>query len=737
MPDLLFKPSWHLNRDVVSAMDPRGCCQGTRLVPPDRPLRTNGSLRNPESSNFPSLQQWTQFGEAISRGLRTMSIARQRRTWPMGRDDTLFIMGYPAKTKSLSEKVLRYGLAFVAIAAALGLAYLFLALRLPQPFAVFALCAIAITFWYAGTGPGICATLLAVIFRNGFFEPQVGLPARIIYDLVFLLFAALMVQASRARHELAAEVARRTADLVRVNDSLKLEIAERARADEKLRESDAYLGEAQRLAHMGTWVWQVDGREAVYLSDEWYRIYDFNPQEGAPPWAARLERVHPEDRARWQSTIDQAMEKKSHYEIEFRILLPSGTVKHIHTVGRPVTNASGELVKFIGISMDVTERKRIEDTLRQSETYLAEAQRLTHTGSWAFDPQLEKMVYWSEETFRIFGLDAQEGPPNLERFRQRIHPEDRARVYQRRVEDFSKKREYVDEYRAMLADGTVKHVRVIGHPVLDERGEIREYIGTVVDVTDRKLAEQERERLHQLEADLAHMNRVSIMGELAASLAHEIKQPIAAAVTNARTGLRWLQRDPPDLQEVRETLSRIVVDVNRAADIIERNRSLYTRDTPRRERVDVNEIIRDMSVLLRDKANQHLISVRTELDPGLPAITADCIQLQQVLMNLMLNAVEAMKETGGELTIQSKLTDAGEILVAVNDLGRGLPVANPERIFDAFFTTKPQGTGMGLSISRRIIESHGGRLWASANGGRGATFQFTLPSEAVSSPSAA
>jgi signal transduction histidine kinase len=241
-------------------------------------------------------------------------------------------------------------------------------------------------------------------------------------------------------------------------------------------------------------------------------------------------------------------------------------------------------------------------------------------------------------------------------------------------------------------------------------------------------AAEERERLRQLEADLAHINRVSMMGELAASLAHEVKQPIASAVVDAKTCVRWLRRDAPDIAEACEAASRIVNDATRAADILDRVSALYRRDSPQRELVDVNEIIREMIVLLHDKANRNSISIRTECDAGLATIPADRVQLQQVLMNLMLNSIEAMKDTGGELAVTSKRTAAGELLISVSDWGIGIAPDRADRIFEAFFTTKPQGTGMGLSISRKVIESHGGRLWASANAGRGATFQFTLAS---------
>jgi PAS domain S-box-containing protein len=277
-------------------------------------------------------------------------------------------------------------------------------------------------------------------------------------------------------------------------------------------------------------------------------------------------------------------------------------------------------------------------------------------------------------------------------------------------------------------DESMAVIEVLANNLLDEPA----VAGVVVnarDITERKSAEEQLKKLHQLEADLAYMNRVSVMGELAASLAHEIKQPIAAAATNAKTGLRWLQREPSDIGEAREALSRIVKDVSRAADIIDRNRSLYRRGIPQREMVNLNELIREMTALLRDAANRHYISVRADLDESLPTIAADRVQMQQVLMNLMLNGIEAMKDTSGELTVRSGKSDDGQILLSVSDLGVGLPAEKIDQVFDAFFTTKTQGTGMGLSISRRIIESHGGRLWACANTGRGATFQFTIPTE--------
>jgi PAS domain S-box-containing protein len=386
--------------------------------------------------------------------------------------------------------------------------------------------------------------------------------------------------------------------------------------------------------------------------------------------------------------------------------------------------------------MDVTAAKQAEEALRRSESYLADAQRLTRTGSWAWNVATRQSVYWSQENYRLFGFDPEAGIPSDEAFYQRIHPGDRDRV--RREVFLERPDEGSDfdvDFRIVLPGGAVKYVRSTGHPVRNISGDLLEYVGTSIDVTERKRAEEERERLRQVQADLAHLSRVTTMGELTASLAHEIRQPISAAVTNAKTCLRWLVRDAPDLAEASEAASRIVKDATRAADIISRISLLFKKGALQRDLVDVNEVIREMIVLLRSEANRYSISIRIELAEDLPMVMADRVQLQQVFMNLMLNGIDAMKGmTGeGELTIKSKADD-GQVLVSVSDTGVGLPPEQAEQIFKAFFTTKDEGIGMGLPISRSIIESHGGHLYATGGSGRGATFQFTLPATAATHP---
>jgi NO-binding membrane sensor protein with MHYT domain/signal transduction histidine kinase len=366
-----------------------------------------------------------------------------------------------------------------------------------------------------------------------------------------------------------------------------------------------------------------------------------------------------------------------------------------------------------------------EEKLQQSEAYLSEAQRLSHTGSFGWKVSTGELI-WSDESFRIFQYD-RTTKPTVELILQRVHPEDAALVKQTVVRAAQDGKDFDHEYRLVMPDSSVKYVHVVAHALGDESSSI-EFVGAVMDVTERKRAE---EALREARADLAHVNRVTTMGELTASLAHEVNQPIAAAVTNANTCLRWLTRDQPDLEEAREAAMRIVKDGTRAAEIISRIRLLFKKGTPQRELVNVNEIIREMIVLLRGEATRYKISVQTELATDLPEVMGDRVQLQQVMMNLIMNSIDAMKGVDGirEVAIQSQRAEDGHLMVSVNDTGVGLPAQEASQIFNAFFTTKPDGTGMGLSISRSIVESHGGRLWAACNTPRGASFHFTLPTK--------
>ena len=313
-----------------------------------------------------------------------------------------------------------------------------------------------------------------------------------------------------------------------------------------------------------------------------------------------------------------------------------------------------------------------------------------------------------------------------------VHPDDRARYVAQWKSALAAGEPLEIELRVWTAQRDYRWLLVRNVPLRDSRGEIVKWYGTGIDIEDRKRAE---DALRKAQGDLAHANRVTTMGELCASLAHEINQPISGAITNASTCLRRLDREPPDIEGARAGASLIIRDANRAAEIINRVRLFFRKGVVTKERVDINELIREMEILLHNEASQHSVFVQTRLAADQPLIVADRIQLQQVLMNLMINGIDAMKAVEGprQLTLGTQNDGNAQLLVSVEDTGIGLPANQAGQIFNAFFTTKEHGTGMGLRISRTIIEAHGGRLWATDNHPRGASFHFTL---AVSSDAA-
>jgi PAS domain S-box-containing protein len=508
------------------------------------------------------------------------------------------------------------------------------------------------------------------------------------------------------------------------------DITDRKRAGEELRRSQFYLSEGQRLAQMGSWAFNPAGF-FDYWSEELFRMYGLAPQNGAPTLEQYLAILHPQDRDSMADTIKGMHAERCGCDVKKRIVRPDGEQRYIRCVGIPVVE--GEVLKgFLGTAIDVTEQELLTQELERRQAHLTEAQKLTHTGSWAWRLADRKTVHLSEEFYRIYGFDPAEGAPTWEGYFERIHPEDRLKwkgIVERAIVE---KADYDQEFRILLPNGIVKWIRTVGHPVLSDAGDLEQFVGSSTDITELKSAEQEREKLRQLEADLAHTNRVSTLGEMAASLAHEIKQPIAAAITSANSCIEWLSHEPPNLDRARAAAARIDKYGNRAAEIIDRIRSFYKKSAPQRELVDVNEIIHEMLTLLEGEATRSLIAMRTDLSAELPKIMADRVQLQQVFMNLMLNAIEAMNASGGELTVKSQRQD-GQLQFSISDTGAGLPAEKMDQIFSAFFTTKPQGSGMGLAISRSIVESHGGQLWASADSGEGATFHFTLPIQVTES----
>jgi PAS domain S-box-containing protein len=508
-----------------------------------------------------------------------------------------------------------------------------------------------------------------------------------------------------------------------------MDVTEQERLTEELRLSEQYLSEGQRLAHMGSWAFNPSGL-FEYWSQELFKIYGLDPQKRAPTLEEYLATLHPQDRESMAETIKTMHAERCGCDVKKRIVRPDGEQRYIRCVGIPVVE--GEVLKgFLGTAIDITAQELLTQELKRQQAHLTEAQKLTHTGSWAWRVLDRNVVEVSEEFYRIYGFDPAEAPTREEYF-ERVHPEDRLKWRGITERAIVEKADYDHEFRILLPNGKVKWIRTVGHPVLSDIGDLEGFVGSSTDITELKSAEQEREKLRQLEADLAHIDRVSTLGEMAASLAHEIKQPIAAAITSANSCIEWLAHEPPNLDRARAAAARIDKYGNRAVEIIDRMRSFYKKSPPQRELVDVNGIIHEMLTLLKGEATRSSIAMRTDLSAELPKIMVDRVQLQQVFMNLMLNGIEAMEDRGGELTVKSELQD-GQPQFSVSDTGVGLPTEKMDQIFSAFFTTKPQGSGMGLAISRSIVESHGGQLWASANSGGGATFNFTLPIQVTKS----
>ena len=504
------------------------------------------------------------------------------------------------------------------------------------------------------------------------------------------------------------------------------DITDRKLAEEKIRQSERELRQLVDVIPQQVFVFDADW-SPLFANQRELEYTGLSAQEMQSKDAvARI--FHPEDLKELEVARERVSSDGAPVEVEARIRRKDGQYRWFLIRDNALRDEDGRIVRWYGTRTDIEDRKRAEAALMQSEAYLAEAQRLSQTGSWAWTPGKGDIRYWSEECYRILGFDPRGGRPRFETFFQRIHPDDQPKVNETVEAAAREKAEFELDYRIVHPGGENRNVHTIGHPVLSPSGDLVEFVGTVIDVTEGKKSEEERERLSQLEVELAHINRVSMMGELAASIGHEIKQPIAAAVTNARTCLRWLKRDQPDLEEAREAASRMVEDALRSAEIINRTTALYKKSAPQRELVNVNEVINEIVVILRNEAARYGVSIRSDLAADVPTVTGDRVQLQQVLMNLIINAIDAMKGTGGvrEMTIVSRCSADDELFVSVSDTGVGLP-PEKDRIFDAFFTTKPHGTGMGLAISRTIIESHGGRLSATSNPGRGASFFFTLP----------
>jgi PAS domain S-box-containing protein len=504
------------------------------------------------------------------------------------------------------------------------------------------------------------------------------------------------------------------------------DISERKRAEDELRASEERFRTLVRFSF--DVYWESDAQHG-FIRQEFAEGLADAPAPGSEIGKTRWELPYLEpDAEAWRKHCETLDDHLPFRDFELARPAPHGGKRFVSVSGLPVFDDTGRFIGYRGVGRDITERKKAEEAIRRSEAYLAEAQRLSHTGTSVYNARGN--LYWSEECYRIWELDPQQGLPDADAILQRIHPDDRDGILEGIQKALHQKGEHAAAFRIVRPDGTVKHIQSVSHSLLSAHGEIDEIVTTHVDVTERIHAQEQSERLRQLELDFAHVNRLSIMGELTASLAHEILHPIATARNNARSGMRFLELSPPNLPEVMEALGCVVRDADRAKDIVGRVRDHIKKAPPRMELFDLNEAIDEVLIMVRNAIERNRVSVRTCLMEHPASIRGDRVQLQQVVLNLILNAVEAMssvEEGARELSISTELSQASSALIAVRDSGPGIDSKHLDRIFNPFYTTKSSGIGLGLSICRSIVDAHGGRLWAEANRPRGATFQFTLP----------
>jgi PAS domain S-box-containing protein len=492
---------------------------------------------------------------------------------------------------------------------------------------------------------------------------------------------------------------------------------------EALRRSETYLAEGQRLTHTGSFAWNPVTGKVDYWSEEMFRIFELDTHKGIPTRETFRQLIHSEDRDKTYERIQNSVSQKVDYLVEHRIVLPNGTIKHIETIGHPVLNSAGEVIEYIGTAVDLTERKRAENALRESEEQWKAV--------FENNPTMYFMVDTSGAIVSVNPLGAEQLGFKVDELIGRpvqnlFHVEDREAVERNTAICFKRRDQTMSwEARKIRNNGEVLWVREIAKVMLIKDQPVALIV--CEDITERK---HMSEALREVEMELAHANRIATMGQLTASIAHEVNQPIGGIVTNAQAALRFLGAQPVDLNEVRQIFDDIVTDGNRAAEVIDRIRALIRKAPLRKDPLEINGAVREVIELTRGEAVKNGVLVQAELANDLPQIQGDRVQLQQVILNLIINAVQAMSTMGGgarELLISTGKAESGGVLVAVRDSGPGLAPANLAHVFDAFYTTKPNGMGLGLSICRSIIEAHGGRLWASANTGQGATFQFTLP----------
>jgi PAS domain S-box-containing protein len=499
------------------------------------------------------------------------------------------------------------------------------------------------------------------------------------------------------------------------------DVTRRKLIEEELRRSTAFLEQAQQLSRTGSFSWRVAADE-INWSEELYRIYEFDPGIKITIEVIRT-RVHPEDLTLYEKMVEQARNGADDFEWQYRLLMPDQSIKYMHAVAQATRDPNGQL-EYIAAVQDVTRRKLIEEEMRRSEAFLAEGQRLSTTGSFVWRPDTDEIVF-SDELKRIFGFELGM-PVTLERIVGCVHPDDMSLVAEKIAQARAGGGDHDYELRLRMPDGSVKYLHTNARANRRPDGYL-EFVGAMQDVTLRRLAE---EALGKARSELAHATRIMSLGVLTASIAHEVNQPLSGIITNASTCVRMLDGDPPNVDGARETAKRTIRDGRRAADVITRLRALFSKKDAAYDLVDLNEATREVIALSRSELERNGVITRTELTNELPLVRGDRVQLQQVIVNLLRNGSDAMSTVDGrprELLFRTEVEEADRVRLSIQDSGVGFEPQSLDRLFQTFYTTKEEGMGIGLSVSRSIIENHQGRLWASPNDGPGVTFSFSIP----------
>jgi len=589
-----------------------------------------------------------------------------------------------------------------------------------------------------------------LLFTNSAYQKMLGYTEEEIRKLTFLelthedyretnlKLVTELLEGKRKQFQIEKKYRRKDGSLIWVSNNVSLvpgtervprfimalseDITERKCALEKLQGNQDLLDLAQKAARAMAFDWYIQEPINTW-SPEQESLYGLAPGTFDGRYESWRKLVHPNDWPLIVKTLRDAQETGD-ILVEFRVVWPDGSTHWLAANGQMFFDDKGHPERMVGFTADVTRRKLAEEELRRSEAFLAEAQRLSLIGSFSWCVETDEIT-WSEQLYRIYEFEIGV-PVTLELIRTRVHPEDITLIEEMREAARGGANDFEWQYRLLMPDKSIKHLHAVAHPTRDQDGRL-EYIAALQDVTERRLSE---EALAEVRSELTHMTRVTSLGALTASIAHEVNQPLSGIITNASTCLRMLAADPPNIDGVRETTQRTIRDGHRAADVIKRLRALFGKKEITFEPVDLNEAAREVMALSLSDLQRNRVILRPQLAEELPLVAGDRVQLQQVILNLVRNALDAMSTVDDRprhLLIKTEPDEGDQVRLSVQDAGVGFDPQSMKRLFEAFYTTKNEGMGIGLSVSHSIIESHHGRLWATPNDGPGATFSFSIP----------